>query len=171
MSEVLEAARGSPIRVAEASSLSRKMPSSAMAKIEARSCADHHDRGPEVLVDLEDQLVEPAGRDRIQPRRRLVEEQEIRIERHRPRQPRPLLHAAGELVGVQVLEAGEAHQRELEPDQLDLRAERGELLERRATFSATVKLLQSAPNWNSTPARRSIACRSSGGARVKLRPS
>ena len=49
----------------------------------------------------------------IEPGRRLVEEQERRIERQRARDAGALLHAAGELGGEMVLEAFQAHEPEL----------------------------------------------------------
>ena len=59
----------------------------------------HHGRtkgGPEV----EDQLVEAERSHGIQTRRRLVEEQELWIERHRARERRAFLHPAAELRGL-----------------------------------------------------------------------
>src|SRR5579875_425881 len=51
---------------------------------------DHHDGGAQVLAQLQDQIVQQPGTDRIQTRRRFVEEQNLRVQRHRTRQPRPL---------------------------------------------------------------------------------
>src|SRR6516162_2135339 len=75
---------------------------------------DHDDRRAEVGAQLEDQVVEQARAYRIESGRRLVEEQNVRIERHRAREPGALLHAAAYLVGVEILEALEPDQRELE---------------------------------------------------------
>src|SRR5439155_9261500 len=58
---------------------------------------DDHDGRAEALAQLEDQVVEPKGADRIEPGRRLVEEQNPGVERDRARQPRPLLRADDEL--------------------------------------------------------------------------
>src|SRR6184192_1796662 len=75
---------------------------------------DDHDGRAEALAQLEDQLVEPAGADRVEPSRRLVEEQHLRVERDRARQARPLLHAAADLRRVVVLEPPEPDKRQLE---------------------------------------------------------
>src|SRR5689334_4086136 len=44
----------------------------------------HHDGGAQAVAQLEDQVVEPARADRIEPRRWLVEEEDVRVERDRP---------------------------------------------------------------------------------------
>src|SRR5207249_11282235 len=75
---------------------------------------DDHDGRAEALAQLEDQLVEPTGADRIEPGRRLVEEQHLRVERDRACQARALLHAATDLRRVVVLEPTEPDQRQLE---------------------------------------------------------
>src|SRR6266403_2163228 len=92
----------------------------------------HHDGGVEAVAQVEDQVIEPPRAQRIESRRRLVEEEDVRIERHGARQPGAFGHAAADLRGVVVLEAGEAHQRELERGQRgDLfGANRGVLLQR-----------------------------------------
>ena len=53
---------------------------------------NHDDRCAKIRAQLEDQIVEQARANRIESGRRLVEEQDVRIERHRTRQPRALLH-------------------------------------------------------------------------------
>ena len=58
---------------------------------------DHEDRQPQALLQAADQLVEGGRADRIEAGRRLVQEQQFGVEGKRPGQPRPLLHAAGEL--------------------------------------------------------------------------
>src|ERR1035437_9518523 len=78
--------------------------------------AHHDDRGAKTRLDLEDQVVEPACADGIQAGRRLVEEQQLRIERDRPGQRRPCAHPAADRVRVEVLEPAQADQRELELD-------------------------------------------------------
>jgi hypothetical protein len=90
---------------------------------------DEDHREPEPLVQSEDQLgrARPSSRD-PSPRRRLVEEDEPRLERHGPRDRRPLLHAARDLGRVVVVEAHS--------------------LSARATFSPTVIEPKSAPDWN-----------------------
>src|SRR6185437_13418926 len=55
----------------------------------------HHEDGKiETRPQILDQLVEGSGADRVEPSRRLVEEQQLRIERQRARQAGALLHAA-----------------------------------------------------------------------------
>ena len=86
----------------------------------------------------------------IEARRGLVEEQDVGVERHGPGQARPLLHAAADLRRVEILEAGQPDQGELERGDLpdlgrassSVNSPRG-----RPTFSARVMELQSAPPW------------------------
>jgi hypothetical protein len=75
---------------------------------------DHEDRQAQRLLQCLDQGVEIAGGDRIQPRGRLVEKHDCRIERERTRQRHALGHAAGQFGGklVAVLR--------LEPDHFEL---------------------------------------------------
>jgi hypothetical protein len=47
-------------------------------------------------LPLNEQVVDLASRDRIETCARLVHEQDVGVERHRPRQPRPLPHATRE---------------------------------------------------------------------------
>src|SRR6266436_6638663 len=91
-----------------------------------------HDGGAEAVAQIEDEVVEPPRAHRVEPRRRLVEEEDVRVECHRARQPGALRHAAADLRGVVLLETREAHERELERGQRgDLRGvDGGELLER-----------------------------------------
>ena len=109
----------------------------------------------------EDQVVEQSGADRVQPRRGLVQKQDVRVERHRARETRPLLHAAADLRRVKVLEAAEPDQRELERGDLaDLRGgEIGELAERQADI---LRECHRAPEGsalveNAEPARHELA--------------
>ena len=82
---------------------------------DARQLVGHHDHGrAQTVAQLEDQVIETARADRVQPGRRLVEEQHLRIERHGARQAGPLAHAAADLGRIVVLEPGKAHQGELE---------------------------------------------------------
>ena len=111
-----------------------------------------------------DQVVERGGADRIEARGRLVQEQQLRIERQGAGQAGPLDHAAGELGGLE--RAGARRQ----PDQRDL--EVGQFVDLvlgrmsvcsnigAATFSLTVRFDHRAPCWNSTPQRRSMAVHS-----------
>src|SRR5208282_1659022 len=66
--------------------------------------SDDHDGGAETVAQLEYQLVKQAGADRIEAGRRLVEEQDFRIERHRTSQAGAFLHAPADLVRVEILE-------------------------------------------------------------------
>jgi hypothetical protein len=96
-----------------------------------------------IRAELENQIAEQARANRIESGRRLVEEQDVWIERHRARQSRSLLHSAADLIGVEVFEALEPDQRELERGDLpDLRrGQIGELAERQADI-----LLPASPN-------------------------
>src|SRR5579875_225741 len=93
---------------------------------------DNDDRRAEAVAQLEDQVVEPPRADRIEARRRLVEEQDVGVERDRAREPGALLHPAADLRRIEVLEPPEPDQRELEGrDLADLGGpQRRELLER-----------------------------------------
>ena len=64
----------------------------------------HAERPPEV----EDQVVQAMRGDRVEPGRRLVEEQDRRVQSHRARDRGPLGHAAADRRRQEVLEAGEA---------------------------------------------------------------
>ena len=93
----------------------------------------HHDhRRPETRAELEDQVIEAPGADGIEAGGGLVEEEDVRIERHRPRHAGPLEHPAADLGRVELLEARQADERELQRDDLPdlLRGELGEGLER-----------------------------------------
>jgi len=57
--------------------------------------ADDDDRGTESIAQLQNQVVQPPGCHRIQPRRWFVKEQYVRIERECPREADALSHAAG----------------------------------------------------------------------------
>ena len=75
---------------------------------------------PRLSASLRISRVERRRRDRIEARRRLVEEQDRRIERHRARDAGALLHAAGELGGQMAGERLEPDQRQLHPrDEVD----------------------------------------------------
>src|SRR5215210_1933116 len=63
---------------------------------------DDHDR--EVLLELEHELLDAAGRDRVERRARLVHEDHVGLDGERPRDAEALLLAAGHAVGV-LLEA------------------------------------------------------------------
>ncbi len=76
----------------------------------------HHDEcRAEILAQVEDQPIEAGGGDRVEPGRRLVEQQQRRIERHRPRDAGAPRHAAGDLRRHQRGGIAQADQAELHP--------------------------------------------------------
>jgi hypothetical protein len=74
---------------------------------------DDDDRCTEAVPKLQYQIVEQLGADRIQPRRGLVEEQNLRVHGHCAGEPGAFFHATRNLVRVEILETGEADEREL----------------------------------------------------------
>src|SRR5438046_939730 len=94
---------------------------------------DHHRRA-EAIAQLEDEVVQQLGADGVQARRRLVEEEDVGVERHGPGQAGALAHAAADLRGIELLEASQADQRELQRDELgDLRRREPRVLAERET--------------------------------------
>ncbi len=73
------------------------------------------DRHAQRIAQAQDQLVELGRDDRIEARRRLVEEEELRIHHDRARERCALDHAAGQLARHQILKAAEVDDFELEP--------------------------------------------------------
>src|SRR5271163_913227 len=57
----------------------------------------HHDRDAKRFLQFQYQLVDPRRNNRVQPRRRLVEKQYLRVHRQRPCDRRPLFHPAAQL--------------------------------------------------------------------------
>ena len=146
---------------------SRKMALSPMAKMLASSCVTTTMVAPEAVAQLEDQVVEQARADRIEPGRRLVEEEDVGIERHGARQAGALLHAAADLGGIEVLEALEADQR-----QLERRRSRGSRAAGSSVNSAAAGR-RSPPGSSSSTARRSgkhAEARAAGRSRPRARP-
>src|SRR6267142_3917726 len=85
---------------------------------DARQLVRHdHDGGAEAVAEIEDQVVEAPRAQRVEPRRGLVEEEDVGVERHGARQAGALLHAAADLRGIVILEARETDERELERGQ------------------------------------------------------
>src|SRR5262245_21791750 len=74
----------------------------------------HRDRGAEAVPQLEDQIVQHARTDWIEAGRWLVEEQDLRVERHRASEPGSLAHAAADLGWIEILETCEPDQRQLQ---------------------------------------------------------
>jgi hypothetical protein len=91
---------------------------------------DQH-RHAEGTLQEQNQLVDAGRDDRIEPRRRLVEHENLGIERHGARDRRPLLHPARELMGQQCPGPGQSDGFQLQPNhQRDHRiGERGEFLQ------------------------------------------
>ena len=86
---------------------------------------DEDHRGRPALPDPQQLELEDLPRLRVDRRERLVHQQDLRLRREGPGEPRPLLHAAGELIRIRLLEAGE-------PDELDvLRDRSADVLPRR----------------------------------------
>ena len=83
---------------------------------------DHHYRQLQLALQVNQQLIEGRGADRVETGRRLVEEQQQRIQRQRARQRRALDHATRQL--RRVLQGGIERQ----PDQPHL--EQCQLIER-----------------------------------------
>src|ERR1700735_5399687 len=79
--------------------------------------ADQHDRRAETVAQFSDQIIEPSGRDRVEPGRRLVEEQDARIERQRARQTGALAHPAAEIGRHGVASRTQPDQSQLDRDQ------------------------------------------------------
>ena len=70
---------------------------------------DDDRRKAEQPVGIGDELVDRPADDGVQPRGRLIEEDNLRLQEERPGEPHPLLHPPGELIGVFVVDAGEPH--------------------------------------------------------------
>src|SRR5882724_9203144 len=93
---------------------------------------DDHGRHAEAGVQGQDEIVELRGRDRVETRRRLVEEEQRGVERQGPRDPGTLFHAPRDRCREMVLEALEAHQAELRAhDRVDRVAVEGRPLRER----------------------------------------
>ncbi len=89
-------------------------------RIEAAEIVRYHEnREPQSLLQGCDQLVEVLRADGIEAGRRLVEEDDLRVERQRPGERDALDHAAGEFGRELVADVGlEADHLELEDGQL-----------------------------------------------------
>ena len=69
---------------------------------------DHHHREPVGLFQAEDQTVDSGRRDGVQPGGRLVEEENLGVERHGPGESCTFLHASAELRWAVVFESTQA---------------------------------------------------------------
>ena len=67
------------------------------------------------LLEVQDEIVDAGGHDRVEPRRRLIEEQDLRVHRQRAGDGGALLHAAAQLRGAEAFETAEAHLLQLDP--------------------------------------------------------
>src|SRR5690242_21828227 len=76
---------------------------------------DEHDRRPSLLPDRKQLLLHDASRLRIEGAERFIHEQNVRRDRQRARDRGALLHAAGELARIGVLEARELNQIDVVP--------------------------------------------------------
>src|SRR4051794_27740940 len=65
---------------------------------------DDHDRGAQAVAQFKDKVAKPARAERVEPRRRFIEEQDVRVQRYGPRQTGALTHAAADFGRVEVLE-------------------------------------------------------------------
>src|SRR5262249_43562750 len=74
---------------------------------------DEDHRCRPALPDAQQLELQDLARLRVDRRERLVHQQYLRLDRERARQPGALLHAAGELIGVGLVEA-------LQPDEFDV---------------------------------------------------
>jgi hypothetical protein len=82
---------------------------------------DDEERRLDLGVEVDDQLVQVGGADRVEAGVGLVEQQDLGVEHERAGQAGALAHAAGDLAGELLLRAGEAgHLHLLEDDVLDL---------------------------------------------------
>ena len=54
---------------------------------------DNHDGGSEALAEVKDKIIKSLGAQGIKTGGRLIEEENLRIERHGPREARALVHA------------------------------------------------------------------------------
>jgi hypothetical protein len=73
---------------------------------------DEQGGGRRALVDLQQLQVQPLAGDLVDGGERLVEQQDVDADHQQPRERDALLHAAGEMARVGVLEAGEANELE-----------------------------------------------------------
>jgi len=74
---------------------------------------DDQDRAVDLRVDVDQQLAQVCGTDRIQARVRLVAEDDLRVEHQRAGQAGALAHTAGDLAGEFVLVTTQADQLKL----------------------------------------------------------
>src|SRR5579862_5154206 len=134
----------------------------AVADREQRIEVVRHQKHGEIEAGLQiaDQLVEIGGGDRIKPGGRLVEKQDLRIERKGARQPGALAHAARELRGnLSAAASGRPTMAILHAAISSISGSGIGMCSRSGTsmFCATVSELNSAPSWKRTPQRCSNA--------------
>ena len=89
-----------------------------------------HDRGARAVPLLEDEVVQAPRGQGVEPRRGLIQVEDRRVEGQGPGQAGPFAHPAADFGRVVVLEAGQAHQGQLEPrDRLRVLGRKGPLLD------------------------------------------
>src|SRR5262249_12862198 len=76
------------------------------------------ERGAEALPQLEDRVVEAPRAERIEAGGGLAEKHPLGIERHGPRQAGAFAHPAADLGRVEILEARQPDERQLERDEI-----------------------------------------------------
>ena len=82
----------------------------------------HDDRGAQVVAQFQYQVVQPPRADRVEPRRWLIEKQDLRVQCHGACQCGTFVHATADFGRVEFLESGQPDQREFQRDDLgDLR--------------------------------------------------
>ena len=74
----------------------------------------HHHSGLETVAQLENQIVQTPGADRIESGRRLIEKKDVGIQGHGPGHAGPFLHAAADFGRVEFFKAPQAYQGKLE---------------------------------------------------------
>jgi hypothetical protein len=116
---------------------------------------DHQRGQAQPRLQLAQLAAQPRAHLGVQRRQRLVQQQQRRRQRQRTRQRNPLLLAAGQLAGELLLVSLQRQQRSGRPPCLsDLGRGLRWLTSPKATLSATVRLGNSAYDWNTMPTSR-----------------
>ena len=134
----------------------------------------HEDREPQRALQGADQVVELAGADRIEPRGRLVEKDDLGIERERAGERHPLGHAAGQFGGILVADVGRSPTISSLASAISSSSRCDSRRYSRIgnwTFWRTVSEENSAPCWNRMPQRRSSPRRSVSVATSRSTPN
>ena len=137
---------------------------------------DQEDGEVEPLLEPQDQFVERGRGDRVEPGRRLVEEQQLRIERQRPRQPGALAPCRP-TAPTDIWARRRAGARPSRSCSDAISSSSGGLMYGKysrigtSTFSATVSVENKAPFWNRMPQRRRMFLASSSSRPIIFSPS